>query len=327
MTQEHGTHGLISLLDAKVGDEFGSRDIVIDEEWVERNCFATDDYNPWYMEGSPFGGRIAPPTLLVGEDASLFYKRFAHPPGGTINARQEMEFFDHMKVGQKFKLTVSLKERYERRGRNYFISECLVTDDTGKKIVSMTRARGTPMRVPAEPGEKKEAKKEAPAPRELKVPQEALCEPNPELGDPTAFQSMKVMASRDTAVGFELEPIIKRATLDKSRIYNGWPRVKNYHCDFPSAKKVGFKAPLIAGNHSAQFLGEQIVKFFGEGYIAGKISFINIQTLLPGDLVITKGVVKEKVAEGDAIRLTLDVWSENQFGEQVLVGTTSGLVR
>ena len=39
------------------------------------------------------------------------------------------------------------------------------------------------------------------------------------------------------------------------------------------------------------------------------------------------GVVKEKTAEGDATRVVVEVWCENQDGDMTAVGTASGLIR
>ena len=144
--------------------------------------------------------------------------------------------------------------------------------------------------------------------------------------DPTAFRPMKVVANRDIPVGFELEPITKKVTLDKSRIYFGWPQFKNRHNDYPSAQNTGLRQPVIAGSHTGEFLGELFIKFFGERYLGGKLSMSFIGLLLPEEEVTVKGVVREKVAEGDKVRLILDVWCENERGEKVLVGNASGLV-
>ena len=144
--------------------------------------------------------------------------------------------------------------------------------------------------------------------------------------DPTAFRPMKVTASRETEVGFELEPITKKMTLDKTRLYRGWPRVKDIHDDYAAAQRVGLRQPIIQGNQSIEWLGELLIKFFGKGYLGGKLAITFINVILPDDEITTKGVVREKVVEGDAIRLILDVWCENQRGEKVIVGTASGLV-
>ena len=147
--------------------------------------------------------------------------------------------------------------------------------------------------------------------------------------DPTTFQPMKVTASRNTEVGFELEPITKKMTLDKMRLHPEfkWPQQRNMHNDYAAAHKTGFPKPIVAGNQIIEDLGELLTKFFGKGYIVGgKLSVAVARITEPDDELTIKGVVKEKAAEGDAIRLILDVWCENQRGEKVIVGTASGLV-
>lgn len=145
--------------------------------------------------------------------------------------------------------------------------------------------------------------------------------------DPTAFRPMKVMASRDLPLGFELEPITKKVTLDKTRIFWGWPREKNRHSDYATARATGLRQPNIGGNQTAAFLGELFIKFFGEGYLGGKLSINFIGFVLPDDVITARGIVTDKIVEGDAVRLVLDVWCENQRGEKVLAGTASGLAR
>ena len=50
------------------------------------------------------------------------------------------------------------------------------------------------------------------------------------------------------------------------------------------------------------------------------------RSMLPNDEMITRGIVGEKITEGDAIRLLLEVWCENQYGKKVIVGKSSGIV-
>ena len=145
--------------------------------------------------------------------------------------------------------------------------------------------------------------------------------------DSMAFQPMKVTASRETEVGFEVEPIVKTINLYKSRLYHEWPRVKNMHDDYALAQKVGFRQPILAARQVTEHLGELLIKFFGVGYLGGKLSITFVGKMEVDDEITIRGVVREKVAEGEAIRLILDVWCENQHGEKGVVGTASGLVR
>jgi hypothetical protein len=145
------------------------------------------------------------------------------------------------------------------------------------------------------------------------------------LSDPTAFSPMTVMASEELAVGFELEPITKKITLDKTRIYEGWPASRSRHCDYNAAHMTGLPAPNINGALVAGVLGELFIKFFGENYIGGSLSFNLIRQVQVNDVLTAHGVLKEKVPEADRTRLVLDVWLENQDGDKVLVGSASGL--
>lgn len=142
--------------------------------------------------------------------------------------------------------------------------------------------------------------------------------------DPTAFRPMRRPASRDTPIGFELEPVTKVFTLDKSRIYQGWPAARNRHTDFDAAHATGAPVPIMNGSQSAEYLTELFVKFFGKGYLGGRL-VINFRIPIVLDDVLTaRGVVTGKEVEGERVRLVLDVWLENQRGEKVLAGTASG---
>jgi acyl dehydratase len=142
--------------------------------------------------------------------------------------------------------------------------------------------------------------------------------------DPTAFQPMRKSAHRDTPVGFELEPITKTFTLDKSRIYQGWPSARNRHTDFTAAQATGARVPIMNGSQSAEYLGELFIKFFGAGYLGGRLVINFIAPIVLDDVVTARGVVKERIVEGPRVKLVLDVWLENQDGRKVLVGTAAG---
>lgn len=146
--------------------------------------------------------------------------------------------------------------------------------------------------------------------------------------DPSAFKQMKVTASKDIKVGFEIEPITKKLTLDKMRLYRSqWPRIRSWHNDYEVAQNWGVDKPLAFASQVMEYLGEMLVKFFGEGYIGGNLSVSIIKSVLPEDTITAKGIVREKVSEDECIRLILEVWCENQNGDKVLVGKASGLVQ
>jgi acyl dehydratase len=144
------------------------------------------------------------------------------------------------------------------------------------------------------------------------------------IPDPTAFRPLEVVASRDIEVGQEIATSPKHMTLDKARIYVGWPTLRNRHSDYEAAHSTGWRAPALDGAQTAAVLGELYIKFFGEQYLGGSLAFNLIGQVQLDDTLTAKGVVKEKTPEGDRVKLVLDVWVENQRGEKILVGTATG---
>ena len=136
---------------------------------------------------------------------------------------------------------------------------------------------------------------------------------------------MKITAGKDLPVGYELEPVTKKISLDKARIYEGWPATRSRHCDYDAAHATGLPAPNINGALVAGVLGELFIKFFGENYIGGTLSFNLIRQVQVNDELTARGVIKEKAVEPNGTRLFLDVWLDNQNGDKVLVGKASGL--
>jgi hypothetical protein len=137
--------GTKDLFQAKVGDVLAPVEFTITEEMVERNAWGNDDYNPWYMEDSPFGGRIVSPTYLTLFDSHSFYGYYAYPPGGSLHAKEEFEYIRPLKVGVKAKLTGKLVERYARKGRDFFVAEFMVTDEEGNELIRMRRTQAAPV--------------------------------------------------------------------------------------------------------------------------------------------------------------------------------------
>ena len=142
--------------------------------------------------------------------------------------------------------------------------------------------------------------------------------------DPTAFREAAVKATPDTPVGQELEPITKRVTLDKSRIYQGWPEARNRHTDYEAAQATGLREPNINGGQTAEYLGELFMKFFGAGFVGGSLSVKFIGYVSIDDVVTVRGVVTDKTVADGRVKLTVDLWVENQDGAKVLAGTATG---
>ena len=144
------------------------------------------------------------------------------------------------------------------------------------------------------------------------------------------------LATRDIKVGYEVVPVILRISQEKMNLFSNRtaPRddplgksAPNIHTSEEMAKSVGFPGTVTEGLQICASISKLMTNFFGEGWIrGGKLSVNFIGIMGPGDTITIKGIVKEKTPEDSAIRITLDVWCENQRGEKTIVGVASGLV-
>jgi acyl dehydratase len=143
-----GTH---PLTEAVVGDQLGSAEFVISDEQIERNAWANDDYNPWYMDDSLFGGRIITPVFLASFDATLFWGYYKYPAEASLFAKQEFEYLVPLRTGETYTMTATLADIYKRRGRTFYVSHMSVTDADGTEVMRMAKTVATPVRPAADP--------------------------------------------------------------------------------------------------------------------------------------------------------------------------------
>ena len=105
-------------------------------------------------------------------------------------------------------------------------------------------------------------------------------------------------------------------------------RPKSIHTDADWDRQKGFHAPLAQAMMSTAYVSELMTRFLGTGFVSGgAMSMVFIEPVYAGDRLTVRGVVKEKRREGDATRVVVEVWCENQHGEKTAVGTASGLER
>ena len=148
-----GTH---PLTDAQVGDDLGTMDFVLSSDTAERNAWANDDYNPWYMDGSPFGGRLASPVLLASFDAKLFYGYYSYPADGSLFAKQEFSYLKPVFLDTPYVLSGSLERIYERKGRTFYRVAEVVRDAGGAEVMHMWKTIASPV-TPRPTGSEDEA--------------------------------------------------------------------------------------------------------------------------------------------------------------------------
>jgi len=99
------------------------------------------------------------------------------------------------------------------------------------------------------------------------------------------------------------------------------------HTNVEAAKREGLAAPVATGPQVAALIFRQLRDSFGIGWIeGGRCDLTFRRPVSVTDFCVAKGVVSGRAESSDGIRLTCDVWIENQAGDKVILGTASGLV-
>ncbi len=125
------------------------------------------------------------------------------------------------------------------------------------------------------------------------------------------------MGSPATTVGTELAPVSHLVTMEDMVLFEPEGE-KNIHTDDAVARAAGLPAAIAAGVQFMSYVFEMLQQAYGPGSVAGTVLDVRIRApVFAGDTVTACGQVTG-VADGRAV---LDVWCENQRGEQVISGT------
>jgi acyl dehydratase len=128
-------------------------------------------------------------------------------------------------------------------------------------------------------------------------------------------------------VGAELPPLRKTIVQRQIDCYSG-VRPHSIHTDPEWARARGFKAPLVQAMMSTAYVSQLMMQFAGEGFVrGGRMSVSFIKPVLVDETLTIRGRVKSREPEGDATRVTVEVWCENEEGVKTMVGTASGIER
>ena len=127
-----------------VGEEFVSDAYLVTPEDVDTYAFAVDDHHLWFFGPSPFGGPVAHPTLVANQALRLRHSRYVVHAG--LHAKMQFEFLEPIRAGMRVRSRGRVVDKYERRGKQYMVTEFVTEDDAGTTLV---RGQFTQMLIPA----------------------------------------------------------------------------------------------------------------------------------------------------------------------------------
>jgi acyl dehydratase len=95
------------------------------------------------------------------------------------------------------------------------------------------------------------------------------------------------------------------------------PRV-NIHTDDEAARTAGFPAPIAGGEQTYAVMANFMLDSFGSGFLrGGRLQAALVKPVFYGDTL----TMHARIVDDDGPQLQLEVWTESQRGERVLVGT------
>jgi acyl dehydratase len=292
----------------EVGEELGPLEIAISDHDVKSYAYAVDDFHPWYLQDSPFGGRVAPATLLAVALLNLLHLSYDSRALRGLHAREEIELFGPVRLGQPVTLQARIADKFVKRGEQYIVVAARATDADGKTLI---RTRQTEI-LRREVGLVAGRRSAAPSDEGVTG---AIASGAPVAG----------LASRDAEIGAILPTLTKPVTFEQMTVFSFGPC--SIHTDRDAAAESGLPGPIAQGLMSTCYLSQMLVCFFGAAWFeSGWTSHAFINPVVVGDTLAVHGRIREKRAEARGTRLVLEVWCRNQSGELTTVGSASALV-
>jgi acyl dehydratase len=284
----------------EVGKEFGPWKYPLKER-IARHLEAVENAHHWHHARSPWGPPVAPPTIL-GNAAMRFLDTISPVPPGTLHAKQEIETAAALRLDRQPVGYGRFADKYERRGRKWFVFETRWRDETGLLIGHSTIT----MAFPREQGTR-----------------------NEEQGDEKSeVGSQKLEAGERKG---ELTPITRTLTPEKLEAYSedsaNALRGMSIHVQPEAATKAGFETTVAQGLMSADYISEMMTAVLGkEWFENAELSLAFVRPVLNGETLTGNGRLAEAVEDGAVLRRVYEVWCENERGEIVTAGTAAALL-
>jgi acyl dehydratase len=299
-----GSGQALSYETIEVGTEYGPWKYPLKER-IARQLEAVENAHPWHHERSPWGPPVAPPSIL-GNAALRFLDSIAPVPPGTLHAKHEIDTAAALRLDRQPVGYGRFVDKYEKRGRRWFVFETRWRDETGLIIGKSTLT----MAFPKEPGARSQEPEGA--------------SPNSEVGGKTS----EAPGERKG----ELTPIVRTLTQENLTSYSedsaNALRGMSIHVQPEAAKKAGFETTVAQGLMSADYISEMMTSLLGkEWFENAKLSLAFLKPVLSGETLTTNGRMAESALEGAVVRRVYEVWCENARGETVAAGTATVLVR
>ena len=263
---------------------------------VQDYIHRTDDRHPWYTGDSPFGGPVAPATLLFSHSYRDIDSWYLPRRYGNLHAKQEWWFYQPVLVGERIVASTSITERYSKRDRDFLVSEVVITKADGV-LAARSRAHQSFLRNGTGEGVVIDRERERRPDRRIEL--------------------------RPGAVLEEFGPCSRLVDQDACERFVG-DRL-NLHNDRDEARKLGFPDVVVQGTLAVCLLNQLLTERFGaDWWVGGRLSANLVNVSWVGEAITARGVVRERSPEGSRSRAHCEVWTAKDDGTITVIGSASG---
>ncbi|MCC6856729.1 MAG: MaoC family dehydratase N-terminal domain-containing protein [Microbacteriaceae bacterium] len=120
-----------------VGDSFAPLEFTVTPELNQQYLFAEEEFHPRYYEVGPWGDPLVHPSLVFNMSNITRSPSFRTSPGSAaIHTGEETTFHMPARVGWSLRVTWTVVDAFERRGRPYHVHEAHITTTEGAPVMS-----------------------------------------------------------------------------------------------------------------------------------------------------------------------------------------------
>jgi acyl dehydratase len=294
----------------EIPEDLGPVTILVDDHKIKRFAFVQDDYHPWFLQESPFGGRIGHAGILGNDLLQLFTTRYAASRVVGLHTEEQLWFDNPVRLDETVTLSGQYSEAYERRGQGYVVMDAQARGSDGRSII---RHRGVEIlrTVPGHVAGR--ATSQEPAERRV-------------TGD-VADDAPVVDGLLETPrPGTVLQPLPKIITQEQASVFSrAGEYVRNIHNDLEIARKAGLRRPIVQGQQQIGMMLELLTRTFGAAWFTGgwiRVKFL--QTVDVFEPVSASGIVTEVTTGPDGTPTAhFDIWVRRADGKLSAAGWAS----
>lgn len=286
-----------------VGETFDPVTLVVDEAYVANARFSLGDYKVRHERD---GRELVPGTALARDLQQLFLTKYDPNRIVGLHQAEEIIFAAPARMGDVVTLSGSVVDKFEKRGKGYFVLDSRAHDAQGNLLVQQLSTEI--MEMPdlsarpasgsaAEGGEKSTTRR--------------ISGVWPDGAPAARF-------SADLTVPAPVVPLVKPCDLAQIAVFSGIGLGRyNTHTDIRVAQAAGFATALAQGMMETCWISQMLAEFFGPAWDhGGWIKTNYLRPVLAGDTITLRAVLTEISSE----TAELEVWAENQNKQMTAAG-------